>query len=80
MSKLTDEQIWQIYMAAPVDINCHVSDLHTFARAIEAELSRPETDEELRARFESKFAGEILLLQPVIVEKFFEAFKAGASR
>jgi len=33
---LTDEQIWDAYMKAPVDIDCHVSDLHKFARAIEA--------------------------------------------
>ena len=36
---LTDEQIWDAYIAyvnAPVDIDCHVSDLHKFARAIEA--------------------------------------------
>ena len=36
---LTDEQIWDAYIAyvkAPVDIDCHVSDLHKFARAIES--------------------------------------------
>jgi hypothetical protein len=33
---LTDEEIWDAYMKAPVDIDCHVSDLHKFARAIEA--------------------------------------------
>ena len=33
---LSDEQIWDAYMKAPVDIDCHVSDLHKFARAIEA--------------------------------------------
>ena len=33
---LTDEQIWDAYMKAPIDIDCHVSDLHKFARAIEA--------------------------------------------
>ena len=33
---LTNEQIWDAYMKAPVDIDCHVSDLHKFARAIEA--------------------------------------------
>ena len=33
---LTDEQIWDVYMKEPVDIDCHVSDLHKFARAIEA--------------------------------------------
>jgi len=33
---LTDEQILDAYMKAPVDIDCHVSDLHKFARAIEA--------------------------------------------
>jgi hypothetical protein len=33
---LTDEEVWDAYMKAPVDINCHVSDLHAFARAIEA--------------------------------------------
>jgi hypothetical protein len=35
---LTDEEIWDAYMKAPVDIDCHVSDLHKFARAIEAKL------------------------------------------
>jgi hypothetical protein len=33
---LTDEEIWDAYMKAPVDIDCHVYDLHAFARAIEA--------------------------------------------
>ncbi len=33
---LTDEQIWDVYIKAPVDIDCHVSDLNKFARAIEA--------------------------------------------
>ena len=33
---LTDDEIWDTYMKAPVDINCHISDLHKFARAIEA--------------------------------------------
>ena len=33
---LTDEEIWDAYMKAPVDIDCHVYDLHKFARAIEA--------------------------------------------
>lgn len=33
---LTDEEIWDAYMKAPVYIDCHVSDLHKFARAIEA--------------------------------------------
>jgi hypothetical protein len=33
---LTDEEIWDAYMKAPVDIDCHVSDLHKFARAIES--------------------------------------------
>ena len=33
---LTDEQIWDAYMNAPVDIDCHVADFHKVARAIEA--------------------------------------------
>ena len=35
LTPLSDEQIWQAYMEYPVDIDCHVSDLHKFARAIE---------------------------------------------
>ena len=31
---LTVEQIWDVYMKAPIDIDCHINDLHKFARAI----------------------------------------------
>jgi hypothetical protein len=32
---LTDEQIWDAYIKAPIDIDCHSAVLHNFARAIE---------------------------------------------
>jgi hypothetical protein len=46
---------------------------------LDAELSRQETEEELRARFEKRYGSELALLLPVIKEEYFGVFKAGAN-
>ena len=33
---LTDDEIWDAYSDCPAEISCHINDLYTFARAIEA--------------------------------------------
>lgn len=35
---LTEDEVWQTYMSTPVDIDCHVYDLHKFARAVIAKF------------------------------------------
>ena len=35
---LTDEEIWEAYMESPVELNCHIDDLYTLSRTVEAKL------------------------------------------
>jgi hypothetical protein len=35
---LTDDEIWEAYMESPVELNCHIDDLYTLSRTVEAKL------------------------------------------
>jgi len=40
---LTDDEIWEAYMESPVELNCHIDDLYTLSRTVEAKLKEKNT-------------------------------------